>query len=341
MRLLRLLVLFVLITPGTALAATAPGAPGQKEPWSEADKDGFGTSATTQSRVWHTLDDGALTEVYYPDLGTPAVHDLEFAVSDGRTFAERERDSASHRIALSDPRSLTYRQVNSTSRYRITKTYVTDPARDALVLDVRFESLTGKPLDLYTLFDPALSNGGDDDSGSTSADALVTRDARAGSALVASPGFARTSNGYLGTSDGWTDLKSDFRMDWAYASAPSGNVVVTGKTTLDGVKRQRMTLVVGFGADGTGALSTARAAVANGYDAAAASYAGGWHAYLAGLKPRPAAASGFATDYDVSVMTLAAHEDKTYRGGYIASPSMPWVWRTSAIWYRSRDQTRW
>ena len=30
-------------------------------------------------------------------------------------------------------------------------------------------------------------------------------------------------------------------------------------------------------------------------------------------------------------MTLAAHEDKTYRGGYIASPSMPWVWATTAI----------
>src|SRR3954465_70482 len=27
-------------------------------------------------------------------------------------------------------------------------------------------------------------------------------------------------------------------------------------------------------------------------------------------------------------MTLAGHEDKTYRGGYIASPTMPWVWGT-------------
>jgi glucoamylase len=27
-------------------------------------------------------------------------------------------------------------------------------------------------------------------------------------------------------------------------------------------------------------------------------------------------------------MTLAAHEDKTYRGAYVASPSMPWVWGT-------------
>jgi glucoamylase len=27
-------------------------------------------------------------------------------------------------------------------------------------------------------------------------------------------------------------------------------------------------------------------------------------------------------------MTLAAHEDKTYRGGFIASPTMPWAWGT-------------
>src|SRR5215210_815584 len=332
MRLLRLVTLLVvLLTPGTALAATAPGGPGQKHRWAEADKDGFGTSTTATSKVWHTLDDGALTEVYYPDLGTPAVRDLQFAVSDGRTFAEREREDASHSLALADARSLTYRQVNSTSRYRITKSYVADPARHALVIDVRFESLTGKKLDLYALFDPALSNTGDDDSGSTAGDALVAEDRLAGSALVASPAFTRTSNGYLGTSDGWTDLRSDFRMDWAYDSAASGNLVQTGKTALDGTTRQRMTLVVGFGARGTEAVSTARAALAGGYDTAAASYAAGWHAYLAGLKPRPASAGAFPTDYDVSVMTLAAHEDKTYTGAYVASPSMPWVWGTTAI----------
>ena len=77
-------------------------------------------------------------------------------------------------------------------------------------------------------------------------------------------------------------------MDWAYSAAPDGNVVQTGKTALDGIKRQRMTLVVGFGARGPDALSTARAALASGYDAAAASYAGGWHAYLG----EPQAAAG-------------------------------------------------
>ena len=331
MKFARLALLLVLLSPGTALAATAPGAPGQSEPWTEADKDGYGTSATTQSKVWHTLDDGALTEVYYPDLGTPSVRDLQFVVSDGRTFSQREREDASHRTELADPRSLTYRQVNSTAAWRLTKTYVTDPARDALVMDVRFESLTGKKLALYALFDPQLANGGDDDSGSTAGDALMAEDRTAASAMAASPAFTRTSNGYFGASDGWTDLRSDHRMDRTYTSAPKGNVVQTGETALDGVNRQRMTLVLGFGARGTEALRTARGALASGYDAAAASYAAGWHAYLAGLKPRPASASAFPVDYDVSVMTLAAHEDKTYRGGYIASPSMPWVWGTSAI----------
>jgi glucoamylase len=34
------------------------------------------------------------------------------------------------------------------------------------------------------------------------------------------------------------------------------------------------------------------------------------------------------TTYDVSVMTLAAHEDKKYPGAYIASPTMAWLWGT-------------
>jgi glucoamylase len=319
-------VLCLLVLPASAAAATAPGAPGEKALWTEADKDGFGTAQSTRSKVWHTLDDGELTEVYYPDVGTPALRDLQFVVSDGRSFAERERESASHAISLADKRSLTYRQVNTTSRYRITKTYVTDPSRHAVVVDVRFESRTGKPLDLYALADPALSNEGGDDSGSSAGDALLAQDKAAGSALVASPRFTRTSSGYLGTSDGWTDLRSDFRMDWAYDSAPNGNVVQTGRTTLDGVKHQRMTLVLGFGATGAAAHDTARAALAGGYDRAADRYADGWHDYLSSLKRRPDSARTFATTYDVSAMTLAAHEDKTYRGAYVASPSMPWVW---------------
>jgi glucoamylase len=262
------------------------------------------------SKVWHTLDDGVLTEIYFPDLGTPAVRDLQLIVSDGKTFAERERDATTQRVELVDPRSLTYRQVNTDrdGLYRITKTYVTDPSRHVVLVDVRFESLRKKGLQLYVLHDPALSNNGMDDSGTATDTELLVRDAESGGALVASPAFTRTSSGYLGTSDGWQDLRSDFRMDWSFATAPNGNVVQTGLTPLTGkTGSQRMTLALGFAA-------------------ASAAYAGGWHAYLDSLKPAPASSAPHGPVYDVSLMTLAAHEDKTFRGAYIASPSIPWVW---------------
>jgi glucoamylase len=57
-------------------AGVAPGAPGAKAWWTPADKDGFGTAASLDSKLWHTLEQGELTEVYYPDLGTPSIRDM-------------------------------------------------------------------------------------------------------------------------------------------------------------------------------------------------------------------------------------------------------------------------
>jgi glucoamylase len=55
----------------------APGAPGKASTWAAGDKDGFGTSRTPKSKVWYTLNDGALTEVFSlgsirPRPGTPS-----------------------------------------------------------------------------------------------------------------------------------------------------------------------------------------------------------------------------------------------------------------------------
>ena len=313
----------------------APGAPGDPATWTEADKDGFATADSLDSRVWHTLDDGRLTEVYFPDLGTPSVRDLQFIVSDGETFSVLEREATTHEIELLDPRSLTYRQTNTDheGRFRLTKTYVTDPGRDALVVDVRFASLTGEPYQVYVLYDPGLTNDGMDDTGTSQRYALLASDGETASALTAWPRFTRTSSGYLGTSDGWTDLQ-DARMDWAYTSAPDSNVVQTARTALDGTDTRRMTLSLGFatGGDEEAALRTAlaardagSAAPGAGFAAARTAFDAGWHAFLDRM-PVPDSVAGHETLYNVSLMVLAAAEDKTYRGAGIASPSMPWVW---------------
>jgi glucoamylase len=349
--LLAALVVLAIAAPAAgAHASVAPGAPGAKAWWTPADKDGFGTAASLDSKLWHTLEQGELTEVYYPDLGTPSIRDLQLVVSDGRTFADRERDATTHRVELVDRRSLTYRQIDTakSGAYRIVKTYVSDPGRSTLLVDVRFQSLTGKPYKVYALLDPALSNNGNDDSGTAKHGLLLTQDAKAGSALIAQPSLGRTSTGYLDASDGWTDLRDDFTMDWTYRSSPNGNVVQTAQTGLDGVHHRHLVLGLGLGANSGAALGNAKASLRRGFPSVARAYAASWHRYLGSLKPAPASAAPYGPEYGVSVMTLAAHEDKTHRGAFIASPTMPWSWGTGfeqptsgvyhAVWSRDLYQ---
>ncbi|SEM03127.1 glucoamylase [Stigmatella aurantiaca] len=318
----------------TSSLAAAPGHPGSPAVWTPADKTGFGTSRSEASRVWFTLGSrGELTEVYYPTLSTPSVRDLRFVVSDGRTFAELEHEASESRVERVDPRSLTFRQVNTarSGKYRLTKTYVTDPERHVVLIQVRFEALSGGPYTLHVLYDPSLSNDGMDDTGTRQDQALIAADGTSASALLASPALTRPSSGYLGVSDGWSDLQSDFTQDWEYSAPTAGNVVQTARLEVDGQDRQEVTLALGFGTTGDEAHTAARDSLASGFDTVAERYAAGWHGYLDGLPRAPASAQPWQATYDVSLMVLAASEDKTYRGAFVASPSMPWVWGNGEV----------
>src|SRR3954467_12914827 len=82
----------------------APGAPGGRAAWAPADKQGFGTSATRDSRVWFTLRKAQLTELYYPDLSHPSARSLDFMVDGKRVM-----------MGTVTQDELTYTQVSSTS----------------------------------------------------------------------------------------------------------------------------------------------------------------------------------------------------------------------------------
>jgi glucoamylase len=149
-----------------------------------------------------------------------------------------------------------------------------------------------------------------DDSGSCGCGALVASDGQTASTVLATPGFAQTACGYLDISDGWTQLRSTYTLK-QHISAP-GNVGETARLKVDGVGQQHAT------------LAAAQGSLTAGYPAVSPAYAGGWHAYLFSLKPPPTTAKQQL--YDVSVMVLAASEDKTYGGAFIAAPTMPWAW---------------
>lgn len=312
---------------------TAPGAPGASSTWTTGAKGGIGTSAGTASKVWFSLTQGAMSEVYYPRVDIANVTSLQLIVTDGRTFTDREDTDTTHRIQLLDRESLSYRQVDTDKdhRYRITKTYTTDPGRDTVLLDVSVQSLDHGHYGAYVLYDPSLANSGKHDSATTRGSTLLATDTSTdtpvASALSAKPAFTAVSSGYAGSSDGWTDLAGDHTLDHHYASAPDGNVVQVGRLAADRHGRIHATVALGFGGDTGAASRAADGSLRTGFDRLSRSYDHGWSHYLRSLDRAPNSVrhdAALLTQYDVAVMTLRAHEDKTYRGANIASLTVPW-----------------
>ena len=326
-------------------AGDAPGAPGDSTTWRTGYKDGVGTALSRDSKVWYTLAEGSLSEVYYPAADTANVRDLAFVVSDGSSFTQQEDDHTTRTVELTDPRSLSYRQTTAddAGRWRLTKSYVTDPATSTVMIDVDFQSLTDTSLDLYVVDDMSLANNARDDSGHTTQvaghPALVSSDTHVdgnpvSSALVASTGFEQVSTGYLGDeatgSDGWAQLARD-RTLTTYDQAGPGNIVQTGKIPTDDQGDAQVSLALGFGGDEGAAIAAASSSLGRSFGTVQTAYQAGWHDYLSGLKPAPRALTGdLRTQYNVSLMTVRSHEDKSHPGAYIASLTLPWGQRVNA-----------
>ena len=265
--------------------------------WATAAKNGFGTSNTLASKVWFTLADGVMTEVFYPTVDMPNVQALYFLIVTD-TALDNEMVDTSHRLELPNPRSLTFRQINTAKNgaYTITKTYVTDPRHNTVLIDVNFD--TRIDADLYVYYDPSLNNSGLHDSGSHNRGALLSREKNIASALISSCGFS--------------DADSDMPVNRGRAG---GNVVQTAI-----LNRNRCTLALGFGESTAKATMAARASLARGFAVVKREYEAGWEEYVATL-PR---ISEHQQQFNMAAMVLKGLEDKTYRGAVIASPSTPW-----------------
>src|ERR671925_119619 len=298
----------------------APDGPGALSHYDLARKDCVGTARNRRSRVWFTVADGVLSDVYFPTNDNTNNETLQFVVTDGSSFTDLQTRDMTYTVKALDDRALTCR-VTSTAksgRYRIVTDYVTDPNRPTVVLRSRFEALRGRDYRLYVRFDPTLNgngggggNGGADSGGIARAgghtllvgsDPVTTTNAAnrdyaipVHSALDASRPFRAVSNGFAGqASDGLTQLDADRRLTDTFAAAAQGNLVQTARVDLghDGA----FTLALGFGESESAAVGAARRTLGESFDRLAKDYARGWHTYDGGLKkprrprsPRPGA----------------------------------------------------
>jgi glucoamylase len=281
----------VLAAPTTYAAPRSEHHPGSA--WDEADKTGFGTSHTRGSKVWFTLEGGHVSDVFYPDLSTPSIESLDLLVTDGQHTDDQTHDMSTV-VSRSDERSLRFTQVSTDNdgHYRLTEEIVTDPARSALVIHANVESLDGQPHTLGVRYEPALGNGKAGDSTRSTKHSLkaLDRKAHVASSLVASPQLTDTS--------------------------PEQASIMSSTATIS----------LGFGRTSNASSKVAKTALKRPWTSTAQKYDGYWHGYLAGLKPVPASAAAIQREYLASALVLAAGEDKTHPGAFVASPSMPWVW---------------
>ena len=229
------------------------GKPGIEPRWTHSNKEGVGTAYSASSHLWFTIWSGIVTEVYYPTVDRPQLRDLQYLVTDGSTFFHEEKRDLTLAVERISDHALGYRCINKDpgGRYTITKDVIADPHLPCLLQRTR---LTGKnkaflqSLKLFALCAPHLEIGGAGNNAyvaiANGQRILMTQKGNRWMAMGANVPFLRLSCGYVGVSDGWTDLQN-FVMDWEFDKATDGNVALTGE--LDWSKSKEFTVGVAFG----------------------------------------------------------------------------------------------
>jgi glucoamylase len=187
------------------------------------------------------------------------------------------------------------------------------------------EAFLSKPR-LFALCAPHLEVGGWGNSGYVARVAgrtvLIAEEKGTWLALAATVPFSRVSCGYVGKSDGWTDLAGNFQMDWEFDHAPNGNIALTGELDLTGARE--FTLGLAFGNSQHHAISTLFQSLSTPFAEHCKRYAEQWARSSANLLPLEKASGDGGNLYRASFSLLCAHEDKPYPGAFIASLSIPW-----------------
>ncbi len=345
------------------VAGSAPGGPGAQSYLDMARKDCFGTARNTGSKVWFTVADGVLSDVFSPTIENSNVNTVQYVVTDGATFTDLQQRDMSYTVSSPYPGGMVCRVTSTDAKhgFELVTDYLTDPARDSVLMHTRLAPLPGRRdgvarLKVYVRYDATIDNtggGGSTNAGANNATidqattALIASDTQAPTgpfaatvtgALVGDRPFLTETSGFVGTSsDGLTQLDGAHRLTSDYQSATNGNVVQTAEINTAGPRRP-FTLALGFGSDPQSAVAAATGSARTPYGRILTGYLVGWLGYDATLRPPPRRLSGQSAPaaarmrqlYWLSANVIKAAEDKTHPGAFVASPTDPWGQSVSA-----------
>lgn len=310
--------------------SSAPGHPGIPPTWSSSSKDGIGTAYAISSRVWFTLARGIVTEIYYPTIDRPQIRDAQFLITDGATFFHEERRDLAGEVVRIEAESLGYHVISDDpqGRYRLVKEIISDPHSACVLIRARLIPANGwaGKLRAFFLLAPHLEVGGWNNSAMkmelSGRTILVAWKNSTYLALDASSGFARSSCGFVGYSDGWQDLKDNYKLDWEYDRAENGNVAVIGEIDLS--LGNEFTVAIAFGDSLHAATAVLKQSLAVPYTHHKNKFIDQWRRACDNFEKLEAVSGDGGQLYRTSRIVLLSHEDKTFAGALIASATIPW-----------------
>jgi glucoamylase len=307
------------------------GRPGMRPGWTHSNKTAIGTAYSTSSKLWFTMWKGIVTEVSFPTIDRPQLRDLQYLVTDGKSLFHEEKRDLTYHIERFSEETLGYRITNADpgGRYAIVKEVITDPHLPCLLQRTRLAAPDAaflETLNVYALCAPHLEVGGYGNTAYTKTvngrRVLMAKKGPTWLAMAASVPFARTSCGFVGASDGWTDLHENFVMDYQFDTATDGNIALTGQVDLTQAKE--FTLGLAFGLTEHNAVATLMQSLSLPFDTHLATYKTQWESKAATMANLASRSFDNGKLYQGSCSLLLAHEDKAYAGALIASLTIPW-----------------
>lgn len=308
---------------------SAFGSPGLEPRWTNADKDGVGTSFSASGPVWFTIRRGILTEVYYPTVDRPQLLDAQFLFSDGNgLFLEEKRDFDSETQRMPPSQGYEIKSRDRQARFSFTKEVIAEPTRPCVLLHTRLNGNNGflKNLKTYLLCAPHLEGEGKHNNAFvievSGRELLVAEKSNRWLAVGTSCGFSRLSCGYVGHSDGYTDLVQHRKMEFEFDEAKEGNVALTGQ--LDLSETSEFTVGIAFGETLANAVSTLFQSLGAPYKERRRVFIRQWKSAGNGVKSLARASGDKGQLFEASYNLLLTHEDKLYPGAFVASLTIPW-----------------
>ncbi len=309
----------------------ARGGPGVEPRWASGAKTLVGTATSPRSRIWFTINNGTLAEVYHPDVDQANTRSIRFLVTGPDRFFSDEVWDADHRVEWLEPGVPGCRVLTQCKRGRYTlfKEIVTDPLRDILLLRVAFTPAKGEDLRLYLSVDPHLGDQGADNRAWAGAykgvPMLFACREQVSMAIACEPPPKNLSIGYIGTTDAYTLLSKHKSLPSSNFAEP-GNVALAAEIDLqsgvDGTSS--FTIALACGNQPAEAGQQARAGLLQRFEDTRDLFVQGWHEKQSTYAEIQDLSESGLDMYRVSTAMLETHQSKRFPGGFVASLSLPW-----------------